>query len=112
MYLALRASSRYTPMILRICLPDNPGTMHTILTTTTGYSVEIEQIDSLGAPWIVRSYRKLAFLRRKLSSDWFLNGEQAKIFAEQLIKDFQSPQASPAHIQNRKPGWTLHRPVH
>ncbi len=112
MHLALRASSRYTTVIMRIYLPDNPGTMRTILNTTKGFSVEIEQIDGLGAPWIVRSYRKLAFVRRKLSSDWFLNGEQAKTFADQLIKDFQSPQASPTYIQTRKPGWTLHRPDH
>jgi len=85
--------------------------MRTTLHTTSGYSVDVEQIDGLGATWIVRSYRKHPFWRRKLSSDWFLNGEQAKTFADQLVKDLQSPQASSTNIQNRKPGWTLHRPA-
>jgi hypothetical protein len=86
--------------------------MRTVLHTHNGYSIEIGQVEGNGDPWIVRSYRKLAFFRRRLSSDWFLNGDQARSFADQLAKDLQSPQASPTHIQNRKPGWTLHRPVH
>jgi hypothetical protein len=86
--------------------------MYTITHTTNGFSVEIGQTEGNGDPWIVRSYRKLAFFRRRLSSDWFLNGEQAKAFADQLVKELQSPQSSTTHIQNRKPGWTLHRPVH
>ena len=86
--------------------------MRTAYKTPNGYSVEIEQIEGLGAPWIVRSYRKIAFLRRKLSSDWFLDEGQARIFAEQLLRDLESDQSSVTHIQTRKPGWTLHRPAH
>lgn len=86
--------------------------MRMTLNTSNGYSVEIEQIEGLGAPWIVRSYHKFAFLRRKLSSDWFLNGDQARTFADQLVKDLQTQDASVALIRSRKPGWTLHRPVH
>jgi hypothetical protein len=82
------------------------------LNTSNGYSVEIEQIEGLGAPWIVRSYRKFAFLRRRLSSDWFLNGEQARTFADQLVKDLQTQDASEALITSRNPGWTLHRSAH
>ena len=86
--------------------------MRTTFNTANGYSVEIEQIEGLGASWIVRSYRKIFFLRRKLSSDWFLNGEQARVFANQLLRDLETEQAAVTHIQNRKPGWTLHRPAH
>jgi hypothetical protein len=86
--------------------------MRTMLKTPNGFSIEIKQTERLGTPWIVRSYRNRAFFRRRLSSDWFLNGEQAKTFAEQLLREFQSQQESARLIQNRKPGWTLHRPVH
>jgi hypothetical protein len=84
--------------------------MPTILKTANGYSVVLEQIKGLGAPWIVRSYRKVAFLRRRLSSDWFLNGDQARAFAEQLVQTLDNDKGSMGFIQHRKPGWTLRRP--
>jgi hypothetical protein len=86
--------------------------MRTTYTTTNGYTIELEQIDGLGSPWMVRSYKNLAFLKRRISSDWFLNGEQAKTFAQQLQKDLESDKAASTLIQTRKPGWTLRRPVH
>lgn len=86
--------------------------MRTTLRTANGYSVDIEQVDGLGAPWIVRAYRKFSFLRRRISSDWFLNSEQARAFADELVRDLAAEQSSPSGIQHRKPGWTLHRPVH
>lgn len=84
--------------------------MQTTFTTGNGYTVEIEQIEGLGTPWIVRSYRKVAFLRRRMSSDWFLNEQQAQAFAGQLVRDLETEQSSAQHIQTRKPGWTLYRP--
>jgi len=86
--------------------------MRTAFITPNGYSVDIEQVNGLGSAWIVRSYRKVAFFRRKMSSDWFLNEEQARTFAEQLVRDLKTEQSSAEHIQTRKPGWTLHRPDH
>jgi hypothetical protein len=85
--------------------------MQTTYRTSRGFTVEIEQIKGGGAPWIVRSYRKFGFLRRKLSSDWFLNEQQARTFAEQLTRDFEDRESPVEYIQTRKPGWTLHRPA-
>jgi hypothetical protein len=85
--------------------------MHSTLSTPNGFTVTLEQIEGLGTPWLVRSYRKAGFLRRRLSSDWFLNEEQAKGFAQQLLKEFEKQESTSAFIQTRKPGWTLHRPV-
>jgi len=77
----------------------------------SGYTVEIEQIDELGTTWIVRAHKKLLFFRRLVSSDWFLDGDQAKRFAEQLANDLRN--GNPVErIKQRKPGWTLHRPAH
>jgi hypothetical protein len=80
--------------------------------SSNGFTVEIEEINGLGATWIVRSYRKIAFWRRRLSSDWFLNGDQANKFAQQLLQEFETDPSSSARIQARKPGWTLRRPSH
>ncbi len=85
--------------------------MHTLLKAAHGYFVELDQISGLGAPWIVRSYRKVAFFRHRLSSDWFLNEDQARAFAEQLVQALETDKASMGFIQQRKPGWTLRRPL-
>jgi hypothetical protein len=84
--------------------------MQTSFSTPNGFTVTLEQIDGLGAPWLVRSYRKIGILRRRLSSDWFLNEEQAKGFTQLLLKEFEKQESASTFIQSRKPGWTLHRP--
>jgi hypothetical protein len=86
--------------------------MRTTFKTSNGYTIEIEQIDGLGAPWLVRTYKKLAFLKRRVSSDWFLNAEQAQAFTKQLISDIETANDSTALIRSRKPGWILKRPAH
>ncbi len=76
----------------------------------TSYRVSLEQIAGLGSPWIVRLYKK-GFLRdREVSSDWFLDGDQARKFAEQLSSEL-SRDGSSQNIASRNPGWTLHRPA-
>ena len=72
------------------------------------FHVELEQIPKLGAPWIVRVYRRFFIFKKRISSDWFLDGEQAKTFAERLAKEL-SDHGSIATLKERKPGWTLHR---
>jgi len=86
--------------------------MQTTYKTANGFAVQMGQIKGGGVPWIVRSYRKIGFLRRKLSSDWFLNEQQARTFAEQVVRDLEGLESSVEQIQTRKPGWTLHRPAH
>lgn len=74
-----------------------------------GYSVRIDDIDGLGSTWIVRVRKKFLMFNTTVASDWFLDGAQAKRFAEQLVNDLRSGGGTKA-IEERKPGWTLHRP--
>lgn len=74
-----------------------------------GYIVQLTQIPNTGTPWIVRVYRKRLLFKRLISSDWFLDGEQAKRFADQLSKELTSSNAATL-IRERKPGWTLRCP--
>ena len=76
-----------------------------------GFTIEIEQPSGTGAAWVVRTFRKLLFLRRLVSSDWFLDEAQAMRFGEQLAKEL-ADQKSAAAIRSRNPGWTLHRAPH
>jgi hypothetical protein len=73
------------------------------------YIVTLEYESRLGSNWIVHTYKRLLFLKRLISSDWFLNKEQAERFAHQLAEELKSD-GSPSAVQERKPGWTLHRP--
>jgi hypothetical protein len=73
--------------------------------------VDVSPGDHGGSAWIVRVYRK-AFLGKKLvSSDWFLDEQQARQFAEDLKRDID-PSAAVRHLKSRPPGWKLHRPLH
>jgi hypothetical protein len=85
--------------------------MKTSLSTDSGYVITTEQIHGLGSTWIVRVHRKVFLFRRLISSDWFLDADQAQVFAGQLHRDL-SGKGSSEHVKNRKPGWTLHRPSH
>jgi len=51
------------------------------------YLVEITSPRGLGAGQIVRVYHKLLFFRRRLSSDWFLDPEQAERFARKTAAE-------------------------
>jgi hypothetical protein len=75
------------------------------------YEIHLGQFDRLGAPWIVRLCRKGLFFRRRVSSDWFLDADQAKKFADQLAQRL-SDHGSPDEVRSRRPGWTLRQPEH
>ncbi len=73
------------------------------------YAVVIQHREDIGTPWVVRTYKKTLLCKRLVSSDWFLDGEQAQLFARQLKTELEG---GPDLIRNRKPGWTLRRPAH
>jgi len=76
-----------------------------------GYVVELTQVPHTGTPWIVRVYKKKILFKKLISSDWFLNEEQAKQFAEQLRRELGESGTSTL-IKERTPGWTLRRSLH
>jgi hypothetical protein len=74
--------------------------------TSNGYTVSLQQRDDIGSLWIVRTHKKVLFFRKLIGSDWFLNSEQARLFAEQLVADLERGSDL---IRTRKPGWILRR---
>ena len=75
------------------------------------YIVTMSQAPGIGSTWVVRTYKKILFLKRRVSSDWFLDKDQADRFVKQLVSDLKGNGSSSA-VEERKPGWTLHRPQH
>ena len=80
-----------------------------ILPAGKGISVEYARVENTGTPWIVRTYEKKFLFRKLISSDWFLDPDQARRFAETLAAELRNG-ASLTALRERKPGWTLHRP--
>lgn len=79
------------------------------LSTDKKYSIELAQTPGNGAPWTVKVFKKTLFGRKRISSDWFLNGDQAKRFADQITRTI-SEGSTIENLRSRKPGWVLNRP--
>ncbi len=75
------------------------------------FLVELTQVPEKGTPWEVCVYKKVLWFNKRISSDWFLDGDQAKTYAEQLAKELQL-NGSVKLLTQRPPGWILHRPIH
>jgi len=72
------------------------------------YEITLEHTADKSPAWFVRVYRKWFLFRRRVSSDWFLDPDQAKVFANQLASDLNS-ESGIRNIASRKLGWVLHR---
>lgn len=77
--------------------------------TDSQFRVKLAQVGGIGSPWIVRVYKKGLLFKRLISSDWFLDGEQARHFAGQAAAELSKGDAL-TNLKERAPGWTLHRP--
>jgi hypothetical protein len=79
--------------------------------TVNGYTIRTTKREGLGSTWVVRVYRNRFPFKKSVSSDWFLDGRQAEDFAAQITAELGSG-AGLENVRDRKPGWTLHRPLH
>jgi hypothetical protein len=82
-----------------------------IVPSDNRYVIELTQTPGNGSPWTVRVFKKTLFFRKRISSDWFLNGDQARRFAEQIARNI-SEGSTIENLRTRKPGWVLNRPAH
>ncbi len=82
-----------------------------ILPAGNGRYVEISQTKGAGSAWTVRLFKKMLFFKKRESSDWFLEEEQARKFGEQLAKELKNGGSLKSYLE-RHPGWTLHQPPH
>lgn len=81
-----------------------------LATTVNNFIVRKEQTPGLGAPWMVKVYKKVFFFKRRVSADWFLDGAQAGRFYDQIVSELASGDTE-SLLRNRPPGWTLRRPT-
>ncbi|HTR98690.1 MAG TPA: hypothetical protein VML00_03005 [Bacteroidota bacterium] len=79
--------------------------------SVNGYTIRVTHVESLGSPWVVRVYRRRFLFRTNVSSDWFLDREQALRFAEQAAAELGAGKGA-VTLRSRKPGWTLDQPGH
>jgi hypothetical protein len=82
-----------------------------ITTINSSLMVEVVQLPERGSTLEVRVYKKVLGFKKRVSSDWFLNEQQARTYAAELVKNLASD-SSLEFIRKRKPGWTLHRSKH
>jgi hypothetical protein len=78
-------------------------------TTSNGYTITIKQRSDIGSLWTVRTTRRVFGFRFKISSDWFLDQQQAEQFAGQLAVELERGSDL---IKKRRPGWVLRRAAH
>ncbi len=81
------------------------------MTISSGpYTIKLEDSTQRGKTWVVRLYKRVLFFKKRISSDWFLDEQQARDFATQLAEQVKVS-AGIENAANRKPGWTLIRPA-
>lgn len=74
------------------------------------YKVELVEVPEQGCTWVVRVCKRFLFFNIPVASDWFLDEEQARRFAEEMSERLRN--GIPIdQIKNRKPGWHLIRPT-
>jgi len=84
--------------------------MHSTIHAGNGYTISLDQTRGLGSIWVVRTYKRVLFFRRIISSDWFLDSPQAQQFAEQVAAELRAD-ANSDYLRQRNPGWTFRPPI-
>jgi len=64
-----------------------------------------------GSAWIVKVFRKRPFFKKLISSDWFLDADQARRFVQEMLPSLDRDETA-GLLLSRKPGWILRRPSH
>lgn len=70
------------------------------------FTVELAHVAAQGSTWVVKTWRKGLFGRKRISSDWFLEKPQAEEFARRLARELEAG-ATVESLKKRKPGWGL-----
>lgn len=96
-------------MLLRTLWYHHPFALAMMPVSVGKYTIRIAQLRLAGTPWVVRVFRKTLLGKRLVSSDWFLEEQQAVTFVDATVKELQRD-GSAAILTQRKPGWVLRAP--
>jgi len=66
----------------------------TVISNDRDCFIELIHRDSDSGSWIVRRYTKFMWFKKRVSSHWFNDSEQAATFAHQTKKDHDRHQSS------------------
>jgi hypothetical protein len=56
----------------------------TVISNARDCTIEVTHRDSDPGTWVVRQFEKLIWFRKRISSDWFTDRQQALAFAEEM----------------------------
>jgi hypothetical protein len=71
----------------------------TIISNSRDCFIEVINRDVDPSSWIVRRSKKLLWFKRRVSSDWFLNRQQAFAFAEKMREECSEHHHSKSPVQ-------------
>ncbi|MCI0706792.1 MAG: hypothetical protein L0Y80_04810 [Ignavibacteriae bacterium] len=62
----------------------------TVILNAREYKIELHHSDSDAGIWKVRLWRKtFLWFRKRISSDWFIDGKQALAFAQEMKRKYE-----------------------
>jgi len=65
-----------------------------VIADTGGCLIELTHRSSDPGSWIVRRWRKFLWLKKRISTDWFLDKQEALAFAARMKRELDRQQAS------------------
>jgi hypothetical protein len=76
--------SSWTPIESPIPAENNRGENRTIVSNLQDCFIEVLHRDADSNLWMVRRCKKVLWFKKRISSDWFVNRQQAFIFANAM----------------------------
>lgn len=55
-----------------------------VIADNGGYLIEVTNRTADPGPWIVRRWKRVLWFRKRISSDWFLDRDEAVAFAKKM----------------------------
>jgi hypothetical protein len=66
---------------------EGPRRSRTVISKSWDCFIEVLHRDSDPSTWIVRRWKKILWFKKRISSDWFINRQQAYAYAEEMSKN-------------------------
>lgn len=63
-----------------------------VISKIRGCFIEVLHHDADPSTWIVRRWKKFLWFKKRISSDWFINKQQAFAYADEMKKEYNRHQ--------------------
>jgi hypothetical protein len=78
-----------TPDVSNLERSNNPRQSRTIISKSRNCFIEVLHRGSDPSIWIVRRWKRILFFKKRISSDWFINRQQAYTYAYEMLQNNQ-----------------------